>query len=182
MDEFKKKYLKNEIRKQKGGEKDMNVGLIKEGLDLIGGIFRPLRDVVDDFHLSGEEEGEIKIKLAKLNIELEKLQAGVTNKVLELESKIVEAQQKILSMEISSGNWLQKGWRPFSMACFTALIIADNLTILSQPLSPHVYEFYKIGMTGYIAGRSLEKIAKTGSGSIAKAGIDKAKGLFQWNK
>lgn len=63
----------------------------------------------------------------------------------------------------STGNWLQRSWRPVMMLTFTALIVARWFGWSAPGLTPEEYEslwtIVQIGIGGYVIGRSGEKIA-----------------------
>lgn len=136
--------------------------------DVITGLAKPIVDLVDDLHTSEEEKLTLKQKMFELQVSL-------YNKVLEYEGKLVDAQAKIIASEAEGESWLQRNWRPLTMVVFLALIV-NKWTGLSVVLGwPTVYidgtieqrlwDCVTIGLGGYIAGRSLEKIAP----SIASA-------------
>ena len=69
---------------------------------------------------------------------------------------------------LTSGNWLTANWRPVTMLTFVA-IIANNyllypylaLFFTNAPMlviPPDMWELLKIGLGGYVVGRSAEKI------------------------
>jgi len=84
----------------------------------------------------------------------------------------IESQKDVLIAEITGESWLQRNWRPLVMMLF-ASIIANNYIIfpylslfdttkdaVTQLDLPDVmWECLKLGLSGYIVGRSLEKIA-----------------------
>jgi hypothetical protein len=61
------------------------------------------------------------------------------------------------------GNWLQKSWRPLTMLTMVIILVCKwfGLTNSEIPLELEVelMGLLKIGIGGYIAGRSLEKVA-----------------------
>ncbi len=76
--------------------------------------------------------------------------------------KEIESRAKIITAEAEGKSWLQRNWRPILMLTFT-YVIAHNyiigplfsLPILEVP--PDMWELLKLGMGGYIIGRSVEK-------------------------
>lgn len=58
----------------------------------------------------------------------------------------------------ASGNFLQRSWRPITMLVFLGLVVFDSFGLLANPLSPEMWSLLKIGLGGYVGGRSLEKI------------------------
>lgn len=79
----------------------------------------------------------------------------------------LQAQTGIISAEASSANKLASSWRPMLMYIFMA-IIANNYILapylqaifhtgLQLQIPPDMWELLKIGVGGYIVGRSVEK-------------------------
>ena len=97
----------------------------------------------------------------------EKIQAeNVIKKVLvEKELQLQRLQTEIIVAE-AKGNWLQRSWRPILMLAFGFIVIyvkcIGPLFGLAIPeLENEFWELLKIGIGGYVVGRSAEKIAKS---------------------
>jgi len=105
---------------------------------------------------------------ARANLELMALaQAG--------ELKELDAAMKVIVAEASSSNVLASSWRPITMLTFV-LIVANNYILypylsLFWPdapqleLPPDLWDLLKIGLGGYVVGRSVEKTAKNWKGN-----------------
>lgn len=72
------------------------------------------------------------------------------------------AQSNIIIAEAKGESWLQRNWRPFMMLTFMFLLVSywfgyspPNMT---QETLNNVFALLKLGIGGYIGGRSLEKI------------------------
>lgn len=125
-------------------------------LGLIKGAISPVTDIINkavkDKDLAKKLDHEIKSTL------LDSFMSEMNNK------------KDVLVAEISSDNWLASSWRPILMLSFTAIIV--NNYILSPYLGamfdfsivleipPDMWDLLKIGVGGYIVGRSGEKITK----------------------
>lgn len=61
----------------------------------------------------------------------------------------------------AQGNWLQKSWRPILMLTFGGLIVARWMGWSAPNLNPDEYaqlwDIVKLGIGGYVIGRSAEK-------------------------
>tara|TARA_R110000803_G_scaffold41072_1_gene88462 strand:- start:240 stop:635 length:396 start_codon:yes stop_codon:yes gene_type:complete len=124
---------------------------MKKIVDFLGGnIVKDLLAGLDNLLTSKEEkiqaENVIKKVLVEKELELQRLQ-----------TEIIVAEAK--------GNWLQRSWRPILMLSFGFIVIyvkfigpLFNLTI--PELENEFWELLKIGIGGYVVGRSAEKIAK----------------------
>lgn len=82
----------------------------------------------------------------------------------ELESEAHQVQTIVAEMQ---GNWLQKSWRPLLMMLF-GVIIANNYILspylqalfgfsVGLELPPDMWGLLKLGVGGYVMGRSAEK-------------------------
>lgn len=89
---------------------------------------------------------------------------------LDYESTLVQAQAGNIQAEAKSDSWLAANWRPILMLTFT-FIVAMNYAILpivswfgvhQAPLvlPTDMWDLLKIGVGGYIVGRSGEKITR----------------------
>lgn len=119
--------------------------------------------MVDNLHTSEEEKAKVKNQLAQIQSEL-------TEKVMKHEEEQIKAQKEIIVAEIKNG-WLSRSWRPILMLTIVAIVannyliypylsmFTDNVTVLELP--GKLWNLMQIGVGGYIAGRSGEKIADT---------------------
>ena len=133
-------------------------------LGFISNIFKPAADLIDDIHTSGEEEGAIKVKLRELTLALTKIESEVTLKVLEYEGKLLDIKAKIINTEATSDIWIVAAWRPITMLVFVSIVISYWFGYQPANMTPEtisdVFDLIKIGLGGYVVGRSGEKIAK----------------------
>ena len=115
-----------------------------------GGLVSELGKVVDNLFTSDEERINAKNQLFKVlqeqKLELQRLQTEVV---------LAEA----------NGNWLQRSWRPILMLSFGFIVIYVKFIapLFSLPIPPLEDEFWsllKLGIGGYVVGRSGEKIMK----------------------
>ena len=80
--------------------------------------------------------------------------------------KEIESQAKIITAEAEGRSWLQRNWRPILMLTFTYVvahnyIIAPLFSLARLDLPPDMWELLKLGVGGYIIGRSVEKSVKS---------------------
>jgi hypothetical protein len=72
------------------------------------------------------------------------------------------AAADIVKAEAQSGTWLTAAWRPLTMLVFVALIVARVFGLTSEHVSEAEYaelwELVKLGLGGYVIGRSAEKV------------------------
>ena len=112
-------------------------------------VFKQVGEVVDELFTSEEERLEARNKIFKVlqdaQLELQKMQ-----------TEIIVAE--------ANGNWLQRSWRPILMMSFGFIVIYVKFIgpLFGLPIPPLELEFWellKIGIGGYVVGRSAEKIA-----------------------
>ena len=124
-------------------------------LSFLGSALKPLVSIADEFHLSGEEKGEIKIALETLHNKL-------AAEGLKYEAAIAEYKSSIIIAEAKSESWLTRTWRPLIMLEFGLLIgliatgIMDVEALAAVP--DKLWNLIMIGIGGYMGGRSAEKI------------------------
>lgn len=113
--------------------------------------FLPLiGNVLDKIFPDKTKAMEAKAKL------MEMAQAG--------ELKELEAAAQIITAEANSEHWLTANWRPITMLTFVALIVAHWLGWTAPGLTEDqvlsLLDIVKVGLGGYVVGRSAEKVAK----------------------
>jgi len=118
---------------------------------LIAPILSSLLGVIDKAVEDKDQANAIKAKLNAL---------AVTGEMKEL-----EAATKIIVAEAQGDSWLQRNWRPLLMVMF-GTIIANNylvVPIFNTPpadIPPDMWALLKLGVGGYVVGRSAEKSIK----------------------
>lgn len=128
----------------------MLAGLIASlGGKLLDGIFGTVDELVEDKDLAN------------------KLKQVLKERVLDLLKTEIEAAASIIRAEINSDSYLAKNWRPITMLVFVT-IIANNYIIYPYlslffeqapmlEIPPDMWGLLKIGLGGYVVGRSVEK-------------------------
>ena len=81
------------------------------------------------------------------------------------------AQADIVRTEAASNSWLASSWRPIVMLTFTGLIVARWFGWAAPNLAQSEYlalwDIVRLGLGGYVIGRSAEKIVPSIAGAIA---------------
>ena len=82
--------------------------------------------------------------------------------VMSQAGKIDSAAASIINTEAASTHWLAATWRPITMLVFVGLIVSRWMGYGAEGMSEaeylEIYTLIKIGLGGYIVGRSAEKI------------------------
>ena len=96
-----------------------------------------------------------------------KLESAIKEKMLEHEVQFVSYQRDIITAEAKSQSSLARNWRPITMLVFVLIILNNYLiypyiqlfggTAVQLPIPPDMWDLLKLGIGGYIAGRSVEK-------------------------
>lgn len=132
-------------------------------LSLIGQIFKPAAELIDEMHTSSDEKLSAKNKLMVI-------QASVVSEAVEYETELMKSKRDIIVAEAKSESWLTRNWRPLVMLSLTASILAywfgitptdplTGLSVIPNSIIERMYSLVQIGVGGYIAGRSVEKTA-----------------------
>jgi len=118
---------------------------------LLPGIFK----IVDKAVVDKDKANEIKLKIQTMMFEGEMAE--------------LKAAASIISAEATGESWLQRNWRPLTMMNFLILVnmywfgyTPENIT---ADMLASIFELIKIGLGGYVIGRSAEKVVKVWQGT-----------------
>lgn len=122
---------------------------------------KPVADVIDELHTSEDEKLAAKTKLLAI-------QTDFAAKALDYEAKLATEQGATVRAEATGHSWMQRNWRPMIMLMF-GYIVAHNYIVVPVvlmfgghavvlDLPPDLWSLLKIGIGGYVVGRSAEKI------------------------
>ena len=97
------------------------------------------------------------------------LKAELTTAAISLSKTELESQTSIIVAEAQGESWLQRNWRPMVMMFLTVLVGAHWMGLTSENLSEaevlELLAIVKLGLGGYVVGRSAEKTMKAYIGS-----------------
>ena len=129
---------------------------ILAGLPVIGQVIKSATKVVDDLVVDKDLKTRLQaeIQLQAMNLDAKAFEAEI------------DARAKVLVAEIGGESWLQRNWRPILMLSFVAIIVNNYIVVplfASTPMEipADMWDLLKIGVGGYVAGRSIEKGLKT---------------------
>ena len=99
------------------------------------------------------------------------LETAIKNKLINLEQEVVRAQRDTIVAEANSQSFIARNWRPIMMLTFV-FIIANNYilfpyvqlfggTALELKIPDAMWGLLKIGVGGYVVGRSGEKMVES---------------------
>ena len=114
---------------------------------LLSGVFGVIDKAVED----KDQAAQIKSKLQEM--------------VLTGQMKEIEQAAAVIQAEAKGESWLQRNWRPMLM-CLFGVIVANNYIVVplfgtpSADIPPDMWDLLKLGVGGYVLGRSVEKGVK----------------------
>lgn len=106
---------------------------------------------------------------------------AVLGDAISSEAQREQAIATIISAEAQSESWLTRQWRPLTMAIFVGILVSywfgyvpPNFNGPMPPMMIEIFGLIKLGLGGYIGGRTVEKIAmKIAQSKILKTFIEK---------
>lgn len=113
-------------------------------------LIAPITSIIDKLIPDKEAAAQAKIRLVELDQQggLAELQGAVS----------------IITAEAKGDSWLQRNWRPMIMLWFAALVGAHWLGFTPENLGEKqilsLLDIVKVGIGGYVVGRSAEKVMK----------------------
>jgi len=114
---------------------------------VLNGLFSAVDQAVED----KDEAARIKARLQEM--------------VLTGQMREIEEAAEVIRAEANGDSWLQRNWRPLLM-CLFGVIIANNYVVVpifgspAADIPPDMWELLKLGVGGYVIGRSVEKGVK----------------------
>jgi len=94
----------------------------------------------------------------------EQLKFEITKELINTDSKAIKQQANIIVAEANGDSWLQRNWRPLVMMNFAGLVTAHWLGYTPPNLPSTqvlaLLDIVKVGLGGYVVGRSAEKVMK----------------------
>lgn len=121
-------------------------------MNLVSALFEPAAKLVDELHTSDEERIDAKTRMLTAQTE-------VTMKILDYEAQLMQMKSSIVLAEAQGQSWIQRSWRPITMLTFLILVLCDSFGLLPFRLATEAWTLLQIGLGGYVAGRSAEKVA-----------------------
>lgn len=94
--------------------------------------------------------------------------------LLKADQEFAKAQSEVIIAEAKGESWMQRNWRPILMLAFTYIVVhnfvlAPTLSIPRVEIPTDMWELLKLGVGGYVMGRSAEKVSETVTPAIAEA-------------
>lgn len=125
----------------------------------VKGLFEGVSGLINTIKGGSPEE-----KIA-LQAELAKMQNDFQQKLIDADLQFAQAQRDVVVAEANGHSWLQRNWRPILMLFFAVIIGTIVWTggfvnghQLDQSFTLEILSIIKLGLGGYVVGRSAEKI------------------------
>ena len=129
--------------------------LIETGLGLFKSYFPP--------DLTPEQK-------AKLTAGEQAFKTSLTTSLIDYSKTILEQQASVVRAEATGESFMQRNWRPITMLTFV-FIIANNYILfpylqlffstgVALTIPPDMWGLLRLGLGGYVVGRSVEKSVK----------------------
>lgn len=132
-------------------------------VDIVSTIISPITTMVDKITTTKEEKIALQNELARIKNEF-------LSKALNYEAEITKIQSEVVKTEAKGKSWIQRIWRPITMLVFVAIIFNNYILMpyfkalfgwgVELDVPPDLWELIKLGLGGYIFGRSAEKVVK----------------------
>ena len=114
---------------------------------ILGPVIAGIFSVIDKAVENKDQAAEIKARLQEM--------------VLTGQMREIEEAAANIRAEATGDSWLQRSWRPLTMLTFVSLIVAKWLGFTAPGVTEAVelalFEIIKVGLGGYVIGRSVEK-------------------------
>jgi len=127
-------------------------------IEIVQLIVKPIFDLIDKALGNSAQAADLK--------------AAIQKSAYENIARELDARKSIIVAELQGESWLQRNWRPLLMLWFAGLVGAHWLGFtppnLSEATVQSLLTIVKIGVGGYILGRSGEKIVKSVAPYIAQ--------------
>ncbi len=117
----------------------------------------------------------IAARIAPDQAAAQKIAGELRGALIDQAAAIEQAAASVVLAEASGESWLQRNWRPLTMLSFVGIIVNNHilypyLTLFGLPsvmleLDPAMWDLIKIGLGGYVVGRSGEKMVKAWKGN-----------------
>ncbi len=94
----------------------------------------------------------------------EKLKFEITKDLINADQTTIRQQANVIMAEANGESWLQRSWRPIVMLVFACLVVAHWLGFTPPNLPDDqviaLLDIIKVGLGGYVIGRSAEKVMR----------------------
>jgi hypothetical protein len=137
-------------------------------LSIIGDLFKPAADLVDNVHTSSEEKLQLRNALAKIQADVTVKTMELEGKVLELQGKLAEAASNQAVAEAASESWLVRNYRAMIITSMFVLIMCQSFGLLKMELPEVFWQIFAAAFGVMSVAPKLGGIAKTVIDAVIK--------------
>jgi len=108
---------------------------------------------------------------AKMQLGLAQVKKDLTNSMNDYSKAVIQEQSSNIRAEANGESWLQRNWRPLTMLSFVFIIVHNFILypylslFMESPVKMDIpqdmWGLLKLGLGGYVVGRSVEKAVKS---------------------
>lgn len=134
----------------------------------IGDLAKGVGDVIGKFVADPNQKVEAQL-------EVERLTNALNLQLITADKDFAVQQASVITAEAKSESWLARNWRPILMLTFTFIIAFNYILapiinsfasdgkvyLIALVIPPDMWGLLKLGVSGYIVGRSVEKVMET---------------------
>lgn len=127
----------------------------------VGSILNPVRDIIDEISTTDEER-------MKLQQRLDEIENEAKQDMYKHVQSITNAQKEVLITEMK-GSFFQRNWRPHLMYVFMLILVNNFVAVTYIPGAEYIpfpnafWGLMTLAVSGYIGGRSIEKLKQKSS-------------------
>lgn len=122
--------------------------------EIAAGLAKPFFGLIDELVTTDEEKAKARL------VALE-MQVNMAAQLLDYEKERMKLQQQVITAEAQSASAITRMWRPITMLTFLAMVVSFWLGYAPanvEPYLPELFSLIKLGLGGYVVGRSAEKV------------------------
>jgi hypothetical protein len=128
---------------------------------LVAKLIEPVTKVIDSLVVTADERGQLRLAFADM-------QAKLAGQIVDFEVQLAQSRASAITAEASAEWAITATWRPLMMLSFGVMLWWYALAAMFgfpppdlEAVPQELWDLMKLGIGGYVAGRSTEKIVKT---------------------
>ena len=134
-------------------------------LGFLSQIIGPAVKLIDSLHTSEEEKLQMKAQMEQIHNAANAKLLELESQKLKFQAEALKAKSSVIIAEATGESWMQRNWRPILMLGFGGIVISHYVAPLfglpAIELHERIWDIMTLGIGGYVAGRSGEKIVRT---------------------
>ena len=112
--------------------------------------------VIDSLTTTEDEKQQVRAQVLSITQDFQL-------KMAQVDAEFARYQAQVIEAEVKSASWLARNWRPILMLTISAIlfynwIIVSLFSTQAVEIPADMWDLLKLGVSGYIVGRTAEKI------------------------